>query len=63
MDNGIETVIHYPIPPHKQKAFEEWNDLSLPVTESIHDEALSLPIYPTLSNREINFIVQRINEF
>ena len=63
LDNGIETVIHYPIPPHKQKAFEEWNDLSLPVTESIHDEALSLPIYPTLSNREINFIVQRINEF
>lgn len=62
-DNGIETVIHYPIPPHKQKAFEEWNDLSLPVTESIHNEALSLPIYPTLSNREINFIVQRINEF
>jgi dTDP-4-amino-4,6-dideoxygalactose transaminase len=62
-DNGIETVIHYPIPPHKQKAFEDWNDISLPFTESIHDEVLSLPIYSTLTNKEIEYVIQKINAF
>ena len=62
-DNGIETVIHYPIPPHKQKAFEDWNEISLPVTESIHDEVLSLPMYSTLKNQEVKYIIQKINAF
>ena len=62
-DNGIETVIHYPIPPHKQKAFEDWSLLSLPITESIHNEVLSMPIYSTLINKEIEYIIQKMNDF
>jgi len=62
-DNGIETVIHYPIPPHKQKAFGDWNHLSFPITEEIHDEVLSLPMYSTLKNQEIEYIIQKMNDF
>lgn len=43
-DNGIPTLIHYPIPPHRQRAYKEWNNLTFPTTEKIHREALSLPI-------------------
>ena len=43
-NNGIQTIIHYPIPPHKQKAYSNWQDLSLPISEKIHSEVLSLPI-------------------
>lgn len=60
---GIETLIHYPIPPHKQKCYEEWNNLSLPITEQIHNEELSLPISPCLSNEEVSRIVELINYF
>jgi dTDP-4-amino-4,6-dideoxygalactose transaminase len=56
-------VIHYPIPPHKQIAFKEWNNMYLSTTELIHDEVLSLPIYSTLSKDEIKHIVSTINEF
>lgn len=63
LDNGIETVIHYPIPPHKQKAFGDLNHLSFPITESIHDEVLSLPIYSTLKNEEVEYVIQKINAF
>ena len=62
-DNGIETVIHYPIPPHKQVAFEDWNHLSFPVTEEIHDEVLSLPMYSSLKNQEIEYTIEKINAF
>tara|TARA_X000000950_G_scaffold119545_1_gene149790 strand:+ start:7645 stop:8754 length:1110 start_codon:yes stop_codon:yes gene_type:complete len=62
-DNGIETVIHYPIPPHKQKAFEDWNHLSFPITEDIHNEVLSIPIYSTLTKKKIEYIIQKINDF
>jgi len=63
MDNGIQTVIHYPIPPHKQEAYAEWNDLSFPLTERIHAEVLSLPMSPVLSVQQADFIIQKINEF
>jgi dTDP-4-amino-4,6-dideoxygalactose transaminase len=63
LDNGIETMIHYPIPPHKQKAYASWNNLSLPVTEKIHNEVLSLPINPVLRNSDIQKIVEVINGF
>ena len=63
LDFGIETLIHYPIPAHKQKAFEAWNHLSFPITESIHDEVLSLPIYSTLKNEEVDYIIEKINDF
>tara|TARA_B100000035_G_scaffold51655_1_gene40271 strand:- start:16668 stop:17774 length:1107 start_codon:yes stop_codon:yes gene_type:complete len=61
--NGVETVIHYPIPPHKQKAFKEWSILSFPVTEKIHAEVLSLPIGPHLTENEIETIISLINKF
>lgn len=43
-DNGVQTIIHYPIPPHKQECYKEWNNLSFPITEQIHNEELSLPM-------------------
>jgi len=62
-DNGIQTLIHYPIPPHKQQAYEDWNELSYPISESIHAEVLSLPIGPTLSLQDVDNIVLSINNF
>ncbi len=61
--HGIETIIHYPIPPHKQKAFEIYNNIDLPITESIHQEVLSLPIYPYLTKLEVSKIISVINKF
>lgn len=61
--NGIETVIHYPIPPHKQICYKEWNNLSLPVTEKIHQEILSLPISPILTEKEVAYISEAVNKF
>lgn len=63
IENGIQTLIHYPIPPHKQKAYSEWNNLSFPITESIHSEVLSLPISPILSDEEVNEVINKMNEF
>ena len=61
--NGIQTLIHYPIPPHKQAAYTELKRLSLPVTEKIHEQILSLPISPVLTNEEITQIVDVINKY
>jgi len=61
--NGIETMIHYPIPPHKQKAFATWNSLSFPITEQIHKEVLSLPISPIMTNEEVDFVIEIINSY
>lgn len=63
MDAGIQTVIHYPIPPHKQKCYRRWNNLSYPITEKIHDEELSLPISPVITEDEITQIVTVLNKF
>lgn len=63
LQNGIQTVIHYPIAPHKQKALFEWNDLSFPITEKIHDEVLSLPISPVLNSEEVDFIISVLNKY
>jgi dTDP-4-amino-4,6-dideoxygalactose transaminase len=60
---GIQTLIHYPVPPHKQKCYSEMNGLSFPVTEQIADEALSLPISPVMEFNEIERIVECINKF
>lgn len=60
---GIQTLIHYPIPPHKQNAYKEWNNLSFPITEQIHREVLSLPISPVMSKEEAFCVVQALNEF
>jgi len=61
--HGIQTVIHYPIPPHKQQAYKEWNDLSFPITEQIHHEVLSLPMSPVLTEKEIDTIINVIKNY
>ena len=63
LENGIQTMIHYPIPPHKQKAFSNWNNLSFPITEKIHHEILSLPISPVMTNDEVDFVVSILNKY
>lgn len=62
-ENGVGTVIHYPIAPHKQECYKEWNGMSLPITEKIADEELSLPIGPAISIEEVAQIVDLINKF
>lgn len=62
-DNGVQTIIHYPIPPHKQECYKEWNNLSFPITEQIHDEELSLPMSPVISKEELEFIVYYLNKY
>lgn len=63
LDNGVQTIIHYPIPPHKQQCYVEWNSMSFPITEKIHQEELSLPINQVIPVVEIKKIVHLINEF
>ncbi len=61
--NGIETMVHYPIPPHKQKALKNLNHLSFPITEKIHNEVLSLPISPVMTIDEVDFVIQKLNSW
>lgn len=63
LDNEIQTIIHYPIPPHKQECYKLWNNLSYPITEEIHKSVLSLPISPVMSNDEVKKVVEVINEY
>ena len=63
IDNGIQTLIHYPIPPHKQNAYQEWNNQSYPISEQIHDEILSLPISGVQSLEDTMKIIQGLNDF
>ncbi|HEX9979238.1 MAG TPA: DegT/DnrJ/EryC1/StrS family aminotransferase [Flavobacterium sp.] len=62
-EHGIETMIHYPVPPHKQKAFAEWNALSFPLTEIIHEEVLSLPMSQVLEMAEATSIANLLNNY
>lgn len=61
--NGVGTVIHYPIAPHKQECYKEWNSMSFPITERIANEELSLPIGPSITMDEVKTIVELINCF
>jgi dTDP-4-amino-4,6-dideoxygalactose transaminase len=63
IENGIETLIHYPIPPHKQKSYPELSELNLPISEKLHDEVLSLPMNPVLSDKDCEYIVNTINDY
>jgi dTDP-4-amino-4,6-dideoxygalactose transaminase len=63
LENGIQTMIHYPIPPYKQKAFKAWNNLSFPITEKLHDEVLSLPMSPVMTAEEVGFIISILNQY
>ena len=60
---GIETIVHYPIPPHKQLAYKEMNNLYFPITEKIHSEILSIPCSSALSQEHIRRIVKALNDF
>jgi dTDP-4-amino-4,6-dideoxygalactose transaminase len=62
-DQGIQTLIHYPVPPHKQLAYKEWNNLSFPITEQIHNQVLSLPMSPVMNDEEVHTIVNELNKF
>lgn len=63
INNGVGTVIHYPIPPHKQECYKDWNNLSFPITEYIANCELSLPIGPSISVEDVMEIVKIVNEF
>lgn len=60
---GITTLVHYPVAPHNQEAYKEYNWLSLPITEKIHKEVLSLPMDPTMSIEDINMVIEAINRW
>lgn len=60
---GIQTLIHYPIPPHRQSSYREWSHLDFPVTEFIHNTVLSLPISPVMSSDESRQVVETINHY
>ena len=60
---GIQSMIHYPVPPHKQEAFRNWNSKTLPVTETIHGEVLSLPVCPTMRQQDMQHVCDAMNMF
>lgn len=62
-DKGIQTLIHYPIPPHKQKAYKEWENIELPITERIHDQVLSIPLDSNLDDDDVSYIINAMNGF
>ena len=62
-EQGIQTLIHYPIPPHKQQAYKEWNSRSYPLTEVMHQEVLSLPLSPIMRDEEVKSVIAAINSF
>jgi dTDP-4-amino-4,6-dideoxygalactose transaminase len=61
--NGIGTEVHYPIAPHKQLAYKKWQNLSLEITEKIHQQVVSLPLNTVLSDIEISYIIEKVNQF
>ena len=62
-ENGIQTNIHYPTPPHKQGAYEEWENQNYPISEEIHRTELSLPISPVMTDEEVKKVVEVVNEY
>lgn len=62
-DNGIQSIIHYPIPPHQQDCYKEYNHRSYPITEQLSDEVLSLPISQVMTDEEIAYVIDVINRF
>ncbi|PKH62384.1 aminotransferase [Shewanella sp. Choline-02u-19] len=59
----VQSLIHYPIPPHKQLAYEQWNNIDLPLTEKIHRQVLSLPVDPTMSESDISSVIDAVNQY
>ncbi|WP_025847899.1 DegT/DnrJ/EryC1/StrS family aminotransferase [Paenibacillus ehimensis] len=63
LEKGIQTLIHYPIPPHKQEAYSDWGNLSFPISECIHEQILSIPISPVMPISHAQQVVEAINAF
>jgi len=61
--HGVQTLIHYPIPPHQQRCYSEWAQLSLPITERIHREELSLPCHPVMTDEQVAYIMGLLRQF
>ncbi|MBC2722680.1 MAG: DegT/DnrJ/EryC1/StrS family aminotransferase [Desulfosporosinus sp.] len=61
--SSIQTLIHYPIPPHRQKAYKDWNGRNYPITNKIHEEVLSLPISPVMTLNEIADVSEAVNQY
>lgn len=62
-EQGVQTLVHYPIPPHKQQAYKEWKNQSYPVSESLHQKVLSLPISPMMTDSQIDRVISICNEY
>ncbi|QCT85725.1 DegT/DnrJ/EryC1/StrS family aminotransferase [Escherichia sp. E4742] len=62
-EKGIQTLIHYPLPPHKQQAYQDMSRLNLPITEQIHDEVISLPISPVMSEDDVDYVIKMVNDY
>lgn len=62
-DNGVQTLIHYPVPPHKQRAYSHWNGKTFPLTEQIHREVISLPVSQVMEDEEYRKVAEIINNF
>ena len=62
-EKGVGTEVHYPIPPHKQLAYKEWQNRSFPITEKIHQQVVSLPLNTVLTEIEISYIIEIVNQF
>ena len=62
-ENGVQTMIHYPIPPHKQACYADWHDLCLPITERIHAQELSIPCHQAMTDAEVERVAEIINNF
>ena len=62
-NEGVETLIHYPIPPHRQQCYSDWLSLQLPITERIHEQELSLPMSPAMTDEEARVVVESVNRF
>ena len=63
LKNGIQTLVHYPIPAHKQKAYSNFAHLELPITTELSDTVLSLPISPTISDEDVECVISCINHY
>ncbi len=61
--NGVQTIIHYPIPPHKQHCYRQWNNLKFPITEQIHNQELSLPISPVMTDGQAERVINLLNSW
>ncbi len=63
LENRIQSMVHYPIPPHKQQAYKEWNKLNFKITEKIHRQVVSIPLYPELSKADQSKIIKTLNSY